>query len=42
MSQRQSYMSITYAWTINPDDVDQARLAERRRHPQPPYVYIFF
>lgn len=35
-------MSITYALMIYPGDVDQARVAERRQHPQPPYVYIFF
>ncbi len=35
-------MSITYALMIYPGDVDQARVAERRHHPQPPYVYIFF
>lgn len=35
-------MSITYALMIYPGDVDQTRVAERRQHPQPPYVYIFF
>lgn len=34
-------MSITYALMIYPGDVDQTRVAERRQHPQPPYVYIF-
>ena len=35
-------MSITYALMILHGDVDQARVAERRHHPQPPCVYIFF
>lgn len=34
-------MSIIYALMINPGDVDQAKVVERRHHPQSPYVYIF-
>lgn len=35
-------MSITHALMIYPGDVDQARVAERRHHPQPPLMCIFF
>lgn len=34
-------MSIIYALTINPGDVDQTRVTERRHHPPIP-LYVYF